>query len=1105
VRAAASDEELQLLLRAWAWEQLRQLYAQHNPTKLPDVHSLLEKYRDDLLTLVQTARSKYRLPPVPPDMVSAAWAAQLRHRGYLAAPPPALPRSAPPPLPPQPLPPPPQPPQPQPQQPQQPFMPPGNYFMPPGTSFMPPGNPYGYPAGPSPGLHPPMGMMGTMQTMAGLAQPMAPAAVPPPPLSPAPPLVQQALGLSDAAQHAMGTDEVVSALRQQLASTCDRNPQQAMADRQGIVLTVHTKPDGTGTGSTASGNLDFGYVPIDEQAALQPQLDSTEESSSTSSVPSSSGSATKRGAARFVAVPSDSEPKPEDNPALSRYVKIKNTNAAPVTMQAVEFIPDYERFFEILLPPRSSDDDDKDDDNDDDVSDAAKSRSKRAAGVPLKRERRGGKLLARLTIKPQSEVMLQVRCRPAETMRFYATWMAMHFEISRQGNVLDSLVHSCAICRKVVAVAIRKSEITTLNAEAKQFVPRFLQNIFDTPLHVHRLVPSQAEQYPPEPDVNALEEFRFSAMSDQEAKAVAAAVQQNGIGSTSAEYQAYFAKLLRLEEQQMERDITMYNMYNQVLKPVRGSPDAVTITVKGAAEHRPALTFGDSVRFRVADAGAMSASVLPAQLGEWEGRVVEVRNTTVTVQLCNERPTRWMCGVCAKRGFFLATPCGCHVCENCLRGYILHHVNTVFNEEQKAAFTTTGKVKYPAVQFPAISPQSELQLREFGLKDLRYSTRSELMHHIPRQEEWNKFARKKAENSGETVLESDIREEWARIENEDTERYGEAVAYDGTVTPNAPEAERLFLTCSGVKVHVRFTVNRLAIRHMYRALAFDVPRIWPRLQGYEVQAQPDAAAARASRKQLSDRDFQWTAKAESQLNTEQVQAIRCIVNSTHGQNPMVVFGPPGTGKTLTMVEAVVQILANDPHARILCTGPSDSSADTFAERLVTVGKEKHAASHRLTQAKICRINSPQRLGGISAVKTELLPYCTIKDGRFVVPEADVLAGFDVVVSTCAGAGLLQTAAADPDDPSAWEKARENVESGSYFTHIFIDEASQAMEPESLVAIALGGEQTKLVMAGDHKQLGVSVRSVRKTPSFLSHLYTKPINLPRQARDNARKR
>ena len=58
-----------------------------------------------------------------------------------------------------------------------------------------------------------------------------------------------------------------------------------------------------------------------------------------------------------------------------------------------------------------------------------------------------------------------------------------------------------------------------------------------------------------------------------------------------------------------------------------------------------------------------------------------------------------------------------------------------------------------------------------------------------------------------------------------------------------------------------------------------------------------------------------------------------------------------------------------------------------------------------------------------------------------------------------------------------------------FSHIFIDESSQAMEPELLVPISFAApagngphaRPTAVVLAGDHCQLGPAVRSAAAAP------------------------
>ena len=39
-----------------------------------------------------------------------------------------------------------------------------------------------------------------------------------------------------------------------------------------------------------------------------------------------------------------------------------------------------------------------------------------------------------------------------------------------------------------------------------------------------------------------------------------------------------------------------------------------------------------------------------------------------------------------------------------------------------------------------------------------------------------------------------------------------------------------------------------------------------------------------------------------------------------------------------------------------------------------------------------------------------------------------------------------------------------------FTHILIDEAAQALEPECVIPLVMADKNTKIVLAGDHKQV-----------------------------------
>lgn len=128
---------------------------------------------------------------------------------------------------------------------------------------------------------------------------------------------------------------------------------------------------------------------------------------------------------------------------------------------------------------------------------------------------------------------------------------------------------------------------------------------------------------------------------------------------------------------------------------------------------------------------------------------------------------------------------------------------------------------------------------------------------------------------------------------------------------------------------------------------------------------------------------------------------------------------PGTGKTVTVVEAIRQILRKNPRARILACAPSNSAADLITQRLVTLGKDK-----------LFRMNAPSRFSNRLPDDLREFVYKD-RDNYFSVKGADHLRQFSVVVSTCLSASI---------------PFGVGVEVG-HFSHIIIDEAGQAMEPE----------------------------------------------------------
>ncbi|KAH7105113.1 P-loop containing nucleoside triphosphate hydrolase protein [Auriculariales sp. MPI-PUGE-AT-0066] len=186
-------------------------------------------------------------------------------------------------------------------------------------------------------------------------------------------------------------------------------------------------------------------------------------------------------------------------------------------------------------------------------------------------------------------------------------------------------------------------------------------------------------------------------------------------------------------------------------------------------------------------------------------------------------------------------------------------------------------------------------------------------------------------------------------------------------------------------------------------------------------------------------------------NEHQLDAVTAILHQPAGSPPFIVFGPPGTGKTITVVEAMRQLTLARPTFRILACAPSNSAADLLAERLADTG---------LSTRELFRLNAPSR----SAEKLPVIleKYSRINDaGTFCVPTVQELCAFRVVVTTCISASV----------PHGVGVPR------GHFSHVFIDEAGQASEPEAMISIkTLADPRTNVVLAGDPKQLGPIVHS-----------------------------
>lgn len=183
------------------------------------------------------------------------------------------------------------------------------------------------------------------------------------------------------------------------------------------------------------------------------------------------------------------------------------------------------------------------------------------------------------------------------------------------------------------------------------------------------------------------------------------------------------------------------------------------------------------------------------------------------------------------------------------------------------------------------------------------------------------------------------------------------------------------------------------------------------------------------------------------LNERQTMAVSRIVTGCGRPVPYILFGPPGTGKTVTVVESILQIFTHIKHSRILVCAPSNSAADLITERLHN--------SQLLKKSNMIRINAFQRSKvGMPEVIEQ---YCS--------KEADdmkLISRHRIVIMTCNMSGFLYSL---------------DLKIG-HFTHVFVDEAGQATEPQCLIPVGFvaGCEEAQIVLAGDPFQLGPVLRS-----------------------------
>lgn len=224
------------------------------------------------------------------------------------------------------------------------------------------------------------------------------------------------------------------------------------------------------------------------------------------------------------------------------------------------------------------------------------------------------------------------------------------------------------------------------------------------------------------------------------------------------------------------------------------------------------------------------------------------------------------------------------------------------------------------------------------------------------------------------------------------------------------------------------------------------------------------------------------------LNAPQLAAVR---RALAAREVALVHGPPGTGKTRTLVEVIRQCLERGES--VLACAASNAAVDNLAERLIAAGVVLLRLGHPARVApgvEDCTLDAALErsepwqearawIAEAARARQQLLKQIA-KQGRNFPREERRAAWAQVnglfrdarrhIQATqealIQGAGVICATAAGADTALLGERR---------FDVVVLDEATQAVDPLALVALARGA---RAVLAGDHKQLPPTVISRR---------------------------
>ena len=188
-------------------------------------------------------------------------------------------------------------------------------------------------------------------------------------------------------------------------------------------------------------------------------------------------------------------------------------------------------------------------------------------------------------------------------------------------------------------------------------------------------------------------------------------------------------------------------------------------------------------------------------------------------------------------------------------------------------------------------------------------------------------------------------------------------------------------------------------------------------------------------------------KGEYMPNNPQMYALHRILNCDSSKAPILIIGSFGTGKTRLLARAAYQILHNDRHAKVLVCAHHQKSIDKMLENyfgpMIKAGWGFGKLVRLIPEGRYDRDPRYDQY------------YLTIKQLIERLRQSDIKKNdIRLVLTTFSSAKSLSYLRKD------------------HFSHILLDEGAQIREPESIIPFCLASAKTKIVIAGDHKQVCV---------------------------------